>query len=120
MRTNFVEYVLQDNGLSWNTSTPDLSKCFQKSVLLWIPCGFLWLCFPFLLIWYRSQATVNQKLNDKSSLNIAKLVCNFLLIYYLIPSFLNFLFLARDVQLNVVTFSLFICLIIKTFVFIIK
>lgn len=27
--------------------TPDLTLCFQDTVLLWVPCAFLWLCAPF-------------------------------------------------------------------------
>ncbi|XP_053393096.1 multidrug resistance-associated protein 1-like isoform X2 [Mercenaria mercenaria] len=30
----------------WNTTDPDFSECFQKTVLLWIPCGFLLLLAP--------------------------------------------------------------------------
>ncbi|XP_011636993.1 multidrug resistance-associated protein 1 isoform X2 [Pogonomyrmex barbatus] len=32
-----------DANLTWYTDTPDLTECFQKTVLVWIPCGFLWM-----------------------------------------------------------------------------
>jgi ATP-binding cassette subfamily C (CFTR/MRP) protein 1 len=28
--------------LSWHTENPDLTSCFQKTVLVWTPCIFLW------------------------------------------------------------------------------
>ncbi|XP_045474208.1 multidrug resistance-associated protein 1 isoform X6 [Harmonia axyridis] len=31
-----------DNSLSWNTTDPDLTVCFERTVLVWIPCLFLW------------------------------------------------------------------------------
>ncbi|XP_047368141.1 multidrug resistance-associated protein 1 isoform X1 [Vespa velutina] len=31
-----------DTDLSWNTDDPDLTECFQKTVLIWVPCVFLW------------------------------------------------------------------------------
>jgi len=39
---------LIDTAVLWNTDTPDVSVCLQKSVLVWIPCGFLWVAAPFL------------------------------------------------------------------------
>ncbi|GAV00963.1 hypothetical protein RvY_11741-2 [Ramazzottius varieornatus] len=36
-----------DATLSWNTSNPELSECFQQSVLVWIPCLFLWAMLPY-------------------------------------------------------------------------
>ncbi|XP_076389766.1 multidrug-Resistance like Protein 1 isoform X2 [Megachile rotundata] len=32
-----------DNDLAWNTTDPDVPECFQKTVLVWAPCAFLWL-----------------------------------------------------------------------------
>ncbi|CAG7821148.1 unnamed protein product, partial [Allacma fusca] len=29
--------------LTWNSNFPDLTSCFESTVLVWIPCGFLWL-----------------------------------------------------------------------------
>ena len=33
----------------WYTDIPDFSVCLQKTILVWLPCGFLWLCSPFLI-----------------------------------------------------------------------
>ncbi|XP_078462060.1 ATP-binding cassette sub-family C member 2-like [Lampetra planeri] len=38
----------------WNDSylersQPDLPVCFEQTVLVWVPLGFLWICAPFLL-----------------------------------------------------------------------
>ncbi|XP_047509488.1 multidrug resistance-associated protein 1 isoform X3 [Pieris napi] len=31
-----------DSNLTWNTDSPELTPCFEKTVLIWIPCAFLW------------------------------------------------------------------------------
>ncbi|XP_066599372.1 multidrug resistance-associated protein 1 isoform X2 [Prorops nasuta] len=31
-----------DTDLIWNTDDPDLTECFQKTILIWVPCIFLW------------------------------------------------------------------------------
>ncbi|XP_076311435.1 multidrug resistance-associated protein 1-like isoform X2 [Tachypleus tridentatus] len=36
-----------DQQLTWNTTNPDLTPCFRKTVLAWIPFGFLWLLAPW-------------------------------------------------------------------------
>ena len=35
-----------DSRLSWDTDDPLVSVCAQKSLLLWFPCGLLWLLAP--------------------------------------------------------------------------
>ena len=35
-----------DSRLSWDTDDPLVSVCVQKSLLLWLPCGLLWLLAP--------------------------------------------------------------------------
>lgn len=48
---------LIDTSVSWNTQSPDISVCLQKSILIWIPCGFLWATAPFLIYsLYRSKS----------------------------------------------------------------
>ncbi|CAG7784814.1 unnamed protein product [Allacma fusca] len=32
-----------DSNLTWYTDSPDLTPCFQSTILVWIPFGFLWL-----------------------------------------------------------------------------
>ncbi|XP_028840817.1 multidrug resistance-associated protein 1 isoform X2 [Denticeps clupeoides] len=36
-----------DWNRTWNASSPDLTRCFQSTVLVWVPCFYLWLCAPF-------------------------------------------------------------------------
>ncbi|XP_032672071.1 multidrug resistance-associated protein 1 isoform X3 [Odontomachus brunneus] len=31
-----------DANLTWYTDNPDLTICFEKTILLWVPCAFLW------------------------------------------------------------------------------
>ncbi|CAH1986538.1 unnamed protein product [Acanthoscelides obtectus] len=35
-----------DDDLSWNTLDPELTKCFEKTALVWVPCIFLWALSP--------------------------------------------------------------------------
>ncbi|XP_015591556.1 multidrug resistance-associated protein 1 isoform X6 [Cephus cinctus] len=35
-----------DSNLTWYTDDPDLTECFQKTVLVWTPCAFLWVFSP--------------------------------------------------------------------------
>ncbi|TKC44948.1 hypothetical protein EI555_016270 [Monodon monoceros] len=37
--------------VTWNTSSPDFTKCFQNTVLVWVPCSYLWACFPFYFLY---------------------------------------------------------------------
>ncbi|XP_068898237.1 multidrug resistance-associated protein 1 isoform X2 [Tenebrio molitor] len=40
-----------NSSLSWYTSDPDLTKCFERTVLVWVPCVFLW-TFSSLEVYY--------------------------------------------------------------------
>ena len=40
------EEAFLDSRLTWDTTDPDPSVCLQKSLLIWLPCGFLWLLAP--------------------------------------------------------------------------
>ncbi|KAM9784084.1 multidrug resistance-associated protein 1 [Syngnathus typhle] len=61
---------------SWNTTNPDFTQCFQNTVLVWLPCSYLWLCVPFYLIYLRSH---NQGYICMNHLNKAKTAFGFLL-----------------------------------------
>lgn len=37
--------------MSWHSESPDLTPCFEKTVLVYIPCAFLWV-FSLLEIYY--------------------------------------------------------------------
>uniref|UniRef100_A0A3B3S0J1 ATP binding cassette subfamily C member 3 n=1 Tax=Paramormyrops kingsleyae TaxID=1676925 RepID=A0A3B3S0J1_9TELE len=48
------ELTLDSNRtLYWDT--PDLTECFQMSVLSWIPCIYLWLTFPFYFLYLKKN-----------------------------------------------------------------
>uniref|UniRef100_A0A8B9LV34 ABC-type glutathione-S-conjugate transporter n=1 Tax=Astyanax mexicanus TaxID=7994 RepID=A0A8B9LV34_ASTMX len=38
-------------NLTWFTPNPDLTECFQHTVLVWFPCFYLWLCAPFYFLY---------------------------------------------------------------------
>ncbi|XP_057660508.1 multidrug resistance-associated protein 1 isoform X6 [Diorhabda carinulata] len=40
-----------DQNLTWNTKDPEFTPCFEKTILVWIPCLFLW-AFAGLEIFY--------------------------------------------------------------------
>lgn len=43
----------QDANLSLHTDTPDLTPCFQNSLLAWVPCIYLWAALPCYLVYLR-------------------------------------------------------------------
>ncbi|XP_029946251.1 multidrug resistance-associated protein 1 [Salarias fasciatus] len=65
-----------DWNRTWNTSNPDLTPCFQNTVLVWVPCIYLWICVPVYLIYLRSH---NNGYICMSHLNKAKTAVGFLL-----------------------------------------
>ncbi|KAJ8967485.1 hypothetical protein NQ314_002799 [Rhamnusium bicolor] len=60
-----------NTNLTWNTEDPEFTKCFEKTVLIWIPCLFLW-TFSSLEVYY----IINSKRRNIpwNWLNISKLV----------------------------------------------
>uniref|UniRef100_T1JBH2 Uncharacterized protein n=1 Tax=Strigamia maritima TaxID=126957 RepID=T1JBH2_STRMM len=69
--------AIPDDDIVWNTTNPDFPECFQKTVLVWIPCGFLWLFAPlqiFMLIKSTSTSI------PWTGLNISKLCIALILI----------------------------------------
>ncbi|XP_068452238.1 multidrug resistance-associated protein 1 isoform X2 [Clinocottus analis] len=44
-----------DWNRTWYTSNPDFTQCFQNTVLVWLPCLYLWICAPIYLIYLRSH-----------------------------------------------------------------
>ncbi|XP_018568582.1 multidrug resistance-associated protein 1-like [Anoplophora glabripennis] len=68
---NFCGSEFWNTNLTWNTNDPDFTKCFQKTVLVWIPCFFLW-AFSSFEVYY----LIKSKRRDIpwNWLNISKLV----------------------------------------------
>ncbi|XP_006872061.1 PREDICTED: multidrug resistance-associated protein 1 [Chrysochloris asiatica] len=46
-----VVTVMEDWNVTWYTSNPDFTKCFQNTVLVWVPCCYLWACFPLYFLY---------------------------------------------------------------------
>ncbi|XP_043955721.1 multidrug resistance-associated protein 1 [Gambusia affinis] len=65
-----------DWNSTWNTSNPDLTRCFQNTVLVWVPCFYLWMCAPIYLLYLNSH---DRGYICISHLNKAKTVVGFLL-----------------------------------------
>ncbi|XP_008059021.2 canalicular multispecific organic anion transporter 2, partial [Carlito syrichta] len=42
-----------DSNLSVYTDNPDLTPCFQNSLLAWVPCIYLWVALPCYLLYLR-------------------------------------------------------------------
>ncbi|XP_015498134.1 multidrug resistance-associated protein 6 isoform X2 [Parus major] len=41
----------RDWNQTWHANIPGLTWCFQSSIIAWISCAYLWICFPFYY-WY--------------------------------------------------------------------
>ncbi|XP_067274888.1 multidrug resistance-associated protein 1 isoform X1 [Pseudorasbora parva] len=44
-----------DWNRTWQTYNPDLTPCFQNTLLVWIPCLYLWLFAPFYVLYLKSH-----------------------------------------------------------------
>ncbi|RXN01990.1 Multidrug resistance-associated protein 1 [Acipenser ruthenus] len=65
-----------DWNRTWYTPNPDLTQCFQNTVLVWIPCIYLWVCAPFYCLYLHNH---NRGYIRMSHLNRAKTIFGFLL-----------------------------------------
>uniref|UniRef100_A0A8D2LSH2 Multidrug resistance-associated protein 1 n=1 Tax=Varanus komodoensis TaxID=61221 RepID=A0A8D2LSH2_VARKO len=65
-----------DWNVTWYTQRPDFTTCFQNTVLIWIPCVFLWACFPVYFVYLRRH---DRGYIRMSHLNKAKTALGFLL-----------------------------------------
>lgn len=66
-----------NSSLSWYTENPELTPCFQKTVLVWIPCFYLWAAAVLDLYYIIHSKERNIPWNI---LNITKLIITCLLI----------------------------------------
>ena len=72
---------------SWDTLDPDISSCFRKTVLIWIPCSFFWLFLPIRLkqIMHKKGRLGGRTPGGASILNISKtVVASYLIILAII------------------------------------
>lgn len=69
--------MLQNWTVTWDTDDPDFTGCFEKTVLVWIPCLFLW-TFASLEVYYILSS---KKRNIPwNFLNVSKIIVTTLLI----------------------------------------
>ncbi|KAL3193365.1 hypothetical protein MRX96_017597 [Rhipicephalus microplus] len=75
---SFCGSAFWDTDLSWNRRTnPDLTTCFQDTVMLWVPCSLLWFSAPFEFI---AMAKSTNRRRPWTLLNITKLFFSLVLI----------------------------------------
>lgn len=65
---------VQNTTTTWEVEDPDFNICFEKTVLVWIPCVFLW-CLSPLDVLYIAKSRLRSV--PWSWLNISKLVSAF-------------------------------------------
>ncbi|KAJ8688624.1 hypothetical protein QAD02_024419 [Eretmocerus hayati] len=66
-----------DPNITWNTADPDLTECFQKTVLIWSPCTILWVFAPYE--YYKFRKSKNRNI-PRTWLFIAKFLMSLMLI----------------------------------------
>ncbi|KAH9635556.1 hypothetical protein HF086_003170 [Spodoptera exigua] len=68
---NFCGSTFWDSNLTWFTDNPEFTPCFEKTVLVWIPCAYMWLAALVDIYHIVSSKEGNIPWNK---LNISKLV----------------------------------------------
>ncbi|RZF36743.1 hypothetical protein LSTR_LSTR005056 [Laodelphax striatellus] len=66
-----------NTSVTWNTENPDFTPCFEKTVLVWVPCLFLWIFSPLEVYYLTRSHTRDIPWNW---LNISKIVLQTLLV----------------------------------------
>ncbi|XP_020669780.3 ATP-binding cassette sub-family C member 6 isoform X1 [Pogona vitticeps] len=47
---------LWDWNQTWHTDTPSFTSCFRSTILVWIPCIYLWISFPFYHLYLQKSS----------------------------------------------------------------
>ncbi|XP_070706055.1 multidrug resistance-associated protein 1-like [Pempheris klunzingeri] len=76
-----------DWNVTWYTSRPDLTRCFQHTVLVWFPCIYLWTCSPFYLLYlqlrpHRGVISVSRLCCSKTLLGLSMASFGLLELFY--------------------------------------
>uniref|UniRef100_A0A8C4VG24 ABC-type glutathione-S-conjugate transporter n=1 Tax=Falco tinnunculus TaxID=100819 RepID=A0A8C4VG24_FALTI len=66
-----------DWNQTWYTNTPRFTWCFESTVIAWIPCAYLWICFPFYYLYLRYK---NKGYIRMSHIFKTKMVLGFILV----------------------------------------
>ncbi|XP_041804130.1 multidrug resistance-associated protein 1-like [Chelmon rostratus] len=80
---------LWDWNLTWYTSRPDLTQCFQHTVLVWFPCVYLWTFSPLYLLYlqlrpHRGVIPLSKLCSCKTLLGLSLASFGLLEIFYLL------------------------------------
>ncbi|XP_068886330.1 ATP-binding cassette sub-family C member 6 isoform X4 [Aphelocoma coerulescens] len=67
----------RDWNQTWPANAPRLTWCFESSIIAWIPCAYLWICFPFYYLYLRHR---NKGYIRMSHIFKAKMVLGFILV----------------------------------------
>lgn len=74
-----------DENLLLNNTYPEFTECFQNTVLIWVPCGFLWLTLPIYLRYLLHQTNPPLQMTP---LNISKTFVSLLLFFVMLVDIL--------------------------------
>ncbi|XP_059143338.1 multidrug resistance-associated protein 1-like [Physella acuta] len=66
-----------DLDLLLNNTWPEFTLCFRNTLIVWVPCGFVWVCLPFYLVYLCCYADGFRIRVNK--LNLSKTILSFLL-----------------------------------------
>ncbi|XP_009946457.1 PREDICTED: multidrug resistance-associated protein 6, partial [Leptosomus discolor] len=66
-----------DWNQTWYTNTPRFTGCFERTVIAWIPCAYLWICFPFYYLYLQRN---NKGYIRMSHIFKTKMVLGFILV----------------------------------------
>ncbi|TMS00880.1 Multidrug resistance-associated protein 6, partial [Larimichthys crocea] len=85
--TNQTSEKEEDWNLTWYTSRPDLTQCFQQTVLVWFPCVYLWICSPLYLLYlqlrpHRGVIPLSKLCCSKTLLGLSLALLSLLEIFY--------------------------------------
>ncbi|XP_046560393.1 multidrug resistance-associated protein 1-like [Haliotis rubra] len=86
---------LWDTNLTWYNTWPQFTSCFQDTLLVWLPCGWLWLLSPFYVYYLTLQSDDVIKL---SHLFLAKLFTTCLLMVTTLVNMIQVLSRLHDNQ----------------------
>jgi hypothetical protein len=92
---NFCGGELWNVNLTWFTDSPDFTPCFHKTVLVYLPCAFLWILSPIEI---RSNLISKKRFIAWTWVNISKLVSTGLLCVLAILELVRFSLLKNNVE----------------------
>ncbi|RWS24939.1 multidrug resistance-associated protein 1-like protein, partial [Leptotrombidium deliense] len=82
--TGMCDENIWDDNSTWNSNTPNFSRCFRQTLLTWFPCAFLLL---FSIYEYFSIKSVKRKRSSWRLLNSSKLILTVICIFGCISEF---------------------------------